>query len=235
MIIAGIVAGGTGSRMGNTKLPKQFLDLCGKPVIVRTTEKFISVSQIDIVIIGINPEWKSYMTELKDKYFKNVKKLIITDGGEDRNATVQNIISAAKKLGADDESIVLTHDAVRPFVTEKMISDSVNAMKSCDICTVAIPATDTVVSSESGVNISGFPLRKTMFQEQTPQTFKLGTFKKVYENIDKEQLKNVTDVCRLFYMCGYDVKLIQGDVSNIKLTFPYDYTVAKILVENKKF
>ena len=233
MIAAGIVAGGTGSRMGNTSVPKQFLDLCGKPVIIHTIQKFLDNSMIDVVAVGINPEWRDYMEKLKNQYFGENNNIIITDGGADRNETILNIISALEKYGATDDCIILTHDAVRPFVTDEIIVSSIKAMESFDICTAAIPATDTIVCSKDGITTDDFPLRKTMFQEQTPQTFRTGTFKKVYYAVSDEQRKDITDACKLFYMCGYKVRLIQGDVSNIKLTFPDDLLMAKFLIENK--
>ncbi|MDD6488523.1 MAG: IspD/TarI family cytidylyltransferase [Clostridia bacterium] len=233
MIAAGIVAGGTGSRMGNTDMPKQFMDLCGKPVIIHTIQKFLDNSMIDIVVIGINPEWHDYMDGLAEKYFHRNDKIIITDGGADRNGTIINIISELEKHGAKDDCILVTHDAVRPFVTGRMIDDSINKMENYDICTVAIPATDTIVCSDNGITIDNFPLRKTMFQEQTPQTFRTGTFKKVYSALNDKQRKDITDACKLFYISGYKVKLIQGDVSNIKLTYPDDLIMAKFLMENK--
>lgn len=233
MIAAGIVAGGTGSRMGKTSMPKQFLDLCGKPVIVHTIQKFLDNSMTDVVVVGINPEWRNYMQEIAEKYFPAKDNLIITDGGSDRNETILNIISALEKNGANDDCILVTHDAVRPFLTDRMIDDSIKEMENYDICTTAIPATDTIVCSENGITVDDFPLRKTMFQEQTPQTFRTGIFKKVYYSLSDFQRKDITDACKLFYMCGYKVKLIQGDISNIKLTYPDDLLTAKFLMENK--
>lgn len=233
MIIAGIVAGGKGSRMAVGDIPKQFFDLCGKPVIVHTIEKFLSCSEIDIVITGINPEWKQYMNRLKDEYFENEKRLFVTDGGNDRNDTIFNIISAAKSIfGAKENNIVLTHDAVRPFVTQKIITDNITAMEKYDVCTTAISATDTVVCSENGNIVSDFPVRSTMFQEQTPQTFRLGEFLKVYNSVSEDDRKNITDACKMFYLNKYNVGLVDGDVSNIKLTYPFDYEVAKIIAKN---
>ncbi len=234
MIIAGIVAGGTGSRMGNTSVPKQFFNLCGKPVIIYTIEKFINHPEIDSVIIGVNPDYKGYMEELKEKYFPDNERLIISAGGKDRNDTILNIISASRsKLNICDDDILLTHDAVRPFVSEDMISDSIKAMKNFDVCTVAINATDTVICSDNGSKATDFPIRSTMYQEQTPQTFRIGAFERVYNSVSADEQKNTTDACKLFYLCGYDIGIVKGDVSNIKLTYSFDYQVAKIIMEQK--
>lgn len=238
MTAAGIVAGGNGSRMGG-EMPKQFLELDGKPVVIYTAERFLSCSAIDIVIIGINPVWRDYMNELAEKYFPDNDRLIVVDGGADRNETIFNIISAAEKIrvlsdNQDDEDIILTHDAVRPFVTEKMMLDSINAMKDCEICTAAIPATDTIISTESGENADEFPDRNKMRLVQTPQTFKIKTFKKVYAALSETERAAATDVCRLYHSLGYDVRIVDGNVANIKLTYPQDYELAKLIVKMTK-
>lgn len=235
MIIAGIVAGGNGSRMGTGNMPKQFFDLCGKPVIVHTIGKFLSCSDIDNVIVGINPAWKDYMQELKCRYFPKAENLFITDGGNDRNKTILNIISCAKSIGADDNDIIVTHDAVRPFVTEKMISDNIKALEKYDVCTTAISAVDTIVCSDNGNTVTDFPVRSNMFQEQTPQTFRTGAFEMAYNSITESEHQNITDACKLFYLCGYDVGIVRGDVSNIKITYPFDYRAAKMLIKNPEY
>lgn len=230
MAAAAIVAGGIGSRMGNTALPKQFLELCGKPVIIHTIEGFLKHPNIEYVIVGINPDWHDYMQKLAEKYFSS--SVYITDGGMDRNGTIENIIRFAKaSLSASDDDILLTHDAVRPFVTEKMISDSIAAMNECEICTAAIPATDTIIVSEDGQTADSFPLRKTIYQVQTPQTFRLGSFMKMLSSLNVEERAAATDACRLFHDNGKEVRLIEGSASNIKITYPTDLKAACALIE----
>lgn len=233
MIIAGIVAGGTGSRMGNTDIPKQFFELGGEPVIIHTIKKFLLCGKVDYVIVGINPIWKDYMENLRGKYFPEKENIVITNGGKDRNETILNIISAAEKvLSAEDKDIILTHDAVRPFVTKKIILDNINIMEKYNVCTTAIPSTDTIICLDNNI-ITDFPLRSAMFQEQTPQTFRIGAFKKVYNSIFDAERNSITDACKLFYLCGYDIGIVEGDVSNIKLTFPFDYSIAEMLVKTE--
>ncbi len=231
MNIAGIVAGGSGSRMGGN-LPKQFFDLGGKPVIVHTIEHFLQSPQIDAVFIGVNSQWEDYMNQLKDKFFFNRKNIIVVQGGDDRNQTIMNLISAAKKqFDITDRDIILTHDAVRPFVTEKMIADSIEAMKDYQICTVAVPATDTIMVSNDGKTADTFPDRKTMYCVQTPQTFYIQQFESVYMALSDEEKAVATDVCGLYQRNGCNVGIVAGDVSNIKLTYPHDYKVAKLMMD----
>lgn len=228
MAVAGIVAGGSGQRMGGS-MPKQFMELCGKPVIIRTIEAFLQHADIESVIIGINPDWYDYMSALVQKDFRN--GVYITKGGKDRNDTILNIIKYARNtLHCNDNEIILTHDAVRPFVTEKMISDSIAEMDRCEICTAAIAAVDTIVVSEDGENVCEFPPRNTMYQVQTPQTFRIGSFSEVYGNLTENEKKTVTDACKLFSLNGYRVRLIDGDRNNIKLTYPSDFFLAEAIV-----
>lgn len=225
MALAGIVAGGTGSRMGGD-MPKQFLDLCGEPVIIHTIKRFLTHKDISDIIVGINPDWYDYAYSLIGKYFD--ERVYLTKGGADRNGTIVNIIMYAKeKLGVGDNEILITHDAVRPFASSKMIDDSIEAMKYCDICTAAIPSTDTMLISDDGITAAEFPLRQKMFRVQTPQTFRLGSFIEMLETVTEEERVGITDACKLFHMNGKTVRLIEGAETNIKLTYPNDFITAK--------
>lgn len=235
MALAGIVAGGKGSRMGNTELPKQFMSLGGEPVIIHTIRVFLQCPEISLIIIGINPDWLDYMQNLKKTYFSNENHIFITKGGTDRNDTILNIIDFAEtnfKLKQDE--ILVTHDAVRPFVTPEMISQSISELQNYDICTAAVPATDTVVLSENEKEVSGFPLRKNVFLEQTPQTFQIKHFKNLYLNMNLEERENITDACKLFYQNHMKVGLMNGSPMNLKLTYPHDFLLAEAYLKTQK-
>ena len=227
MAAAGIVAGGTGSRMGGN-MPKQFLDLCGKPVMVHTVERFLESPFISAVIVGVNPDWYDYMQGLIKQYFP--EKVFLTKGGSDRNGTIVNIINYAKQeLGMRDDEILVTHDAVRPFVTERMIEESIAALENCDICTAAVQATDTMVISSDGKNADDFPDRSLMYRVQTPQTFRMGGFISMLETVSPQMREKITDACSLFKMNGKTVRIICGEESNIKLTYPADFRMAEAI------
>ncbi len=231
MILAGIVAGGTGSRMGNSELPKQFLELADKPVWIYTTEKFVPYT--DFIIIGMNPDWLEYAQAQRQKYFPDSAPIAVIAGGSDRNETVGNMIAFAQQnLHCQNNDIILTHDAVRPFVTEKMIRDSLSLIEQCDICTTAIPATDTIAVSHDGSCADSFPDRSEMFLVQTPQTFRIGDFSRIYDTLSDDEKKSATDVCRLFQSRGKKVMLTQGSPSNIKLTYPQDYQTAQLIAKS---
>ena len=118
MIYAGILAGGIGSRMNISNMPKQFLNIGDKPIIIHTIEKFLLCNKIDKIYVGVNPDWNSYLVDIIEKdYNYLVDKIVIVDGGKDRNSTILNVISAINNDNKiTDDDILITHDAVRPFV-----------------------------------------------------------------------------------------------------------------------
>ena len=158
MIYAAILAGGKGSRMGSTDVPKQFLELDGKPIIIHTIEKMLMCDRFEKVIIGINPDWKSYCEDLIAKHIGDNDKIIVCAGGADRNGTLTNVIDVIDGInGIGDDDIIVTHDAVRPFVTKRIIEDNIDAALKYGACDTVVPATDTIVRSDEGKVISVVP------------------------------------------------------------------------------
>ena len=230
MIITGIVAGGTGSRMGASDLPKQFMELGNRPLFIYTAEKFLK--QSDFIIIGMNKEWLKLAEFMLRKFLPDCHNVFVTEGGSDRNSTVRNIISFAReKLHCQGDDIILTHDAARPFADERMIGDSIAAIQKCDICTAAVPATDTIAVSGDGETADDLPDRSKMYLVQTPQTFRIGDFEEIYSSLSEEEKKTATDVCRLFMARGKKVMLVTGSPENIKITYAQDYHIAKFMAE----
>ena len=156
MIYAGILAGGTGSRMGITDMPKQFLDLGGRPILIHTVEKFLLVHEIQKIVLGIHPDWVTYTEDLVDKYLSSYKdRILVVEGGSDRNSTIENIILAIDELQPlTEEDIIVTHDSVRPFVSLKTIQENIELAKSHDVVDTVVEATDTIVQSLDNTFIS---------------------------------------------------------------------------------
>lgn len=235
MNVAGIVAGGIGSRMGNSSVPKQFLSLASKPIIIHTIEKFLACTKIDMVVVGVHKDWLPYLEDLIQKYLPNMENVFVTAGGDNRNATINNIIEeAGTHMTLEKDTVFVTHDAVRPFLSMRIIEENIEAVKDGGVCDTVIPATDTIVRSVDDNIICDIPVRSEMYQGQTPQSFTYGDFRKVYDSMTEEELNIVTDACKMFYLREYDVKLVEGDVSNIKITYPLDYKIAQALMEDMK-
>ena len=144
MIYAGILAGGTGTRMGIQDMPKQFLTLGQKPIIMHTVEKFLFVPEIDIVYVAVHPNWMTYFEDLLQKYVPTQKeKIRVVSGGKDRNDSIMNIIQdIQEKPGETKDDILITHDAVRPFVSYRMIQENIAAMKEFDVADTVVLAND---------------------------------------------------------------------------------------------
>ncbi|MDN6640617.1 MAG: D-ribitol-5-phosphate cytidylyltransferase, partial [Tetragenococcus sp.] len=127
MIYAGILAGGSGSRMGNVPLPKQFLDLDGKPILVHTVEKFLLINDFDKIIIATPKEWLSHTKNILNNYGIADERLKVIEGGSDRNETIMSIINFInEKAPITDEDVIVTHDAVRPFLTHRIIEENIH-------------------------------------------------------------------------------------------------------------
>ena len=231
MIFAALVAGGHGTRMGGS-LPKQLLPLGGKPVLFHTVEHFLRHPQIDGVVIGIAPDLYDQTHDLLARYCPQ-QPVYLVNGGSNRNDTIVRIIDyMVSSLSCTTDTLVLSHDAVRPFVTDRMIDDSIAAMRdsTVSVCTTAIPETDTVVCTHDTRTADSFPDRSTLYRIQTPQTFRIGTFRQVYAALNEQQKVAATDVCSLFRQQGLPVRLVSGDRRNIKLTYPEDFRYAEYLL-----
>ena len=230
MIFGAILAGGTGTRMGIDK-PKQFLILGEKPIIIHTIEKFLLCEKIDQVYVGIHPDWIDHAQDLIEKYIKIDKKVILVPGGKDRNSTIFNIVDAIEeRFGESEEHIIVTHDSVRPFVTLRIIEENIAAAVEFGACDTVIGAVDTIVVSEDGKMITEIPDRKKMFQGQTPQSFRMSMIKKLYYDLTDAEKSILTDACKICVVRNVPVKLVRGEVSNLKITTIDDMKMAKAMI-----
>ena len=233
MIFAAILAGGMGSRMGGTDTPKQFLTLGEKPVIVHTIEKFVINDKIDKIIVLTPQNYINHTNHLIEKYIPNKDDIIVIEGGETRNDTIMNSINYINKhYGIDDDSIIITHDSVRPFVTHRIIEDNIQAAKKYGACDTVIPATDTIVESINGETIESIPVRDYYYQGQTPQSFKIKKLFNLIYSLTEEESNILTDACKIFTLKDEDVHLVEGEVTNIKITYPYDLKLANTILED---
>lgn len=232
MIFGAILAGGVGSRMNIADVPKQFLPLGNKPIVIHTLEKFLLCTSFDKVYVGVHPSWISHMEDLIDKYINSkAEKVCIVPGGEDRNSTIFNIVKSIEEdYGENEEDIIVTHDAVRPFVTLRIINDNIDAALKYGACDTVIPATDTIVESKNGISITNIPIRSHMYQGQTPQSFKIAKLKKAYYDLSDEEKDILTDACNILVKRKMYVHLVMGDPSNMKITTVNDYKVAQAMV-----
>ena len=237
MIFGAILAGGTGSRMGLTNMPKQFLELGDKPIIIHTLQKFLLNLKFDLIYLGIHENWTSYMDDLIEKYIvdeENKNRIKIISGGLDRNSTIMNIVEdIEKKYTLTNEDIIVTHDAVRPFITSRILEDNIDTALRYGACDTVISAIDTIVISENNKIIKEIPNRQYMYQGQTPQSFKILELKKLYNELSKEEKEILTDACKIFVIKDREVHLVRGEISNLKITTQEDYKIAQVMIGAK--
>ena len=235
MIYAGILAGGTGTRMGISNMPKQFLDLGNKPIIIHTIEKFLLEPEIERIVVGVHEDWVSHAEDLVEQYVPTFSdRIIITPGGVDRNTTIENIINRINEYKElTDEDIVITHDSVRPFITLRIIKDHIRLAKESDAVDTVVEAVDTIVESTNGEYITNIPNRAHYYQGQTPQSFRCKDFLDLYTSLDAEEKKILTDACKIFVIKGKKVALARGEYSNLKVTTVTDLKIAKSMLEEE--
>lgn len=234
MVFAAVFAGGIGSRMGNSDTPKQYLELGTKPVIIHTVEKFFINDRIDEILVLCPKAWVAHTKDLVEKHLPAGKKITVIAGGATRNGTLEAAIDYIENnYETDEQTVLVTHDAVRPFLTHRIICENVDAAIEYGACDTVIPATDTIVASEDGKMISSIPERNKMFQGQTPQSFRLKELERVLSSLTEEEKAILTDACKIFSIKDKPVYMVSGEVYNIKITYPYDLKVAKTLLKGK--
>ena len=235
MIYAGILAGGIGKRMGRTELPKQFLTIGSKPILIHTLEQFIISNKIDEIIVATPENWMSYTEDIISKFYPNNDKIHIVVGGNTRNETVMNICQYIKSHSKDKDDVILTHDAVRPFITQRIIDQNIETIqdKAVDAVDTVIPAHDTIVKSTDHNFISDIPIRGDMYQGQTPQTFRVNEIVKIYSELNKDEKDILTDAAKIYILKNKKVKLVRGETYNLKITTPYDLKMANAIVKIK--
>ena len=231
MILAAILGGGIGSRMGNMNMPKQYLKLGSRPIIVHTVEKFFVHPRVERVIVLTPPSWLGFTQDVLNEHLPKGHNVAVIAGGERRNDTLRRALRYVKEhFGDGEDHILLTHDAVRPFVTHRVISDNIAAARAHGACDTVVPASDTIVRSEDGQFIADIPPRRALYQGQTPQTFTCNKLRALIDSLSPEEEAVLTDACKIYALRGEPVALVQGEVHNIKITYPFDLKVAHAML-----
>lgn len=238
MNIAVIFAGGTGQRMNTRDLPKQFLEMHGKPIIIYTLEYFEKHPDIDGIVVVCVDGWHDYLKNLLYKFrIEKVKKIV--SGGENGQGSIYNGLCAAKEIAvangtAPEETVVLIHDGVRPMITEKLISDNIASViqNRSGITTAKVTETILVVNEEEDIN--EVPERSLSRMAKAPQSFFLSDILSAHEKALSEGKKDFIDSCTLMKHYGYPLHLVDGPYENIKITTPNDFYIMRSYLDAKE-
>ena len=225
-----IVAGGKGLRMGSD-IPKQFLPIGGKPVLMRTLERFREYSA-ELQIILVLPEaQQAYWHQLCEEYHFDVE-YTLANGGQTRFHSVQNGLA---KVPDDAQGVVGVHDGVRPFPSIEVIRNCYETARTAKAVIPVIPVVETVrqlIDSNSQLSIINYQLSKTVPRDQyrlvqTPQTFDIQLLKAANRQPYNDGFTDDASVVEAF---GHKITLVEGNRENIKITTPYDLKIAEVLI-----
>lgn len=232
--VAVIFAGGTGQRMGIKDVPKQFLEVEGKPIIVYTIEYFENHPEIDDIFLVCIEPWIDYCKYQLDKFGIKKVRTIVPGGKTGQDSIYIGLKEAAKVCSPDD--IVLIHDGVRPFITTELISRNIADTKLHGNSITCTGCNETFLTSKNGVDVSGVPIRKESFNGQAPQAFKLGEIISAHEEMREKNPDyiDVVDSATLFHLLGRPVFLTEGVRGNTKITNPVDIYIFKAWLDFKK-
>jgi 2-C-methyl-D-erythritol 4-phosphate cytidylyltransferase len=228
-----ILAAGVGQRMRNGGLPKQFLKLMGKPIIIYTLEKFNQCNDIDKIIVVCHGSYIDYMKNLVNAYqIYKVESIIV--GGNDRQGSLQRGLEGVINIGGNDEDIVIIHDGVRPLVSNMTICENIRIAKQFGCAVTVHSVTETVVVTDSETaNKDAFKKRDDTYSMTSPQSFHLGKINEAYSKI-KYSSKNeipLLDAAMVYAQNGGEVHLVKEHGTNIKITTPEDYYILKAMIE----
>ncbi len=217
-----IVAGGSGKRFGS-EMPKQFLPLDGKPVLMRTIEKFDQAGAAIVVVLPVEHQ-EMWMSMCKDGNF--AVSHTIADGGKTRFESVKNGIAAIENLA--DGNLVAVHDGVRPLASVELINRCYDTAQETGSAIPVVNPSDSIRQvMDDGT--SQQLLRSSLRAVQTPQTFKAELLRGAY---DVEESPLFTDDASVIEAIGHKVALVEGEIANIKITTPIDMVIATELLKN---
>ena len=226
-----IIAGGSGARM-HQDIPKQFITVNEKPVIVYTLEAFQSHPEIDAIAVVCIAGWEQVLWAYA-KQFNITKLKYVVSGGENGQGSIRNGIFELEKHFENDD-IVLIHDAIRPMVSAEIISDNIRVAIQHGNAITVIPCAEAMLQTDDGiVSVGSYP-RDRLKRTQTPQAFRLGQICELHRDALKEGITNSVASCTLMIEMGKQVFFSSGSEKNIKLTTVEDIDIFKALLAAKR-
>lgn len=229
MNIAIVLAGGSGSRLGGGK-PKQLLEVAGKTILEHTLDVFETSPLIDEIAVVSRADCIPVVEQLVAAgHYAKVAKVLA--GGKER----YDSSLAALAAYSDDADNLLFHDAVRPMVNHRIIADCIRALDSCEAVGVAVPTTDTILEVDDCNCIAHVPPRRMLRNAQTPQGFKRGVIRRAYDIALQDPGFVTTDDCGvvLKYLPEVPVHIVEGEKTNIKVTYAEDLFMVEHLLETR--
>lgn len=219
-----IPAAGSGERM-QKEVPKPYLELRGISILERTIRRFMELEGLEQVAVVTSEDYIELTREKLSSLLPNTIQGEVVLGGEERQDSISNALSQI--IEAD---LVIVHDAVRPFVKQSHIESCCETAFEVGAAVLGIPATDTIKCVTKDHYIKNTPPRTAMWQTQTPQVFQREVLMKAYRQAEKDDFLG-TDDSSLVERMGQEVKMVEGDRMNVKITYPQDFETAKLMID----
>lgn len=233
MNIGVIFAGGVGSRMHSKEIPKQFLNVHDKPIIIHTLEHFEKCSDVDAVVIACVESWIPHLQKLLYNFrIEKVKKIV--SGGETGQLSIFNGLCAAKEVAGDSRAIVLVHDGVRPLINTELLSRNIRCVKENGSAITAGIVKETIVVIDKDGIVDRVPEREFSRVAKAPQSFWLDEILSVHERALKDGINNSIDSCTLMQRYGKKLHMIDGPYENMKITTPDDFYTMRAILDAKE-
>lgn len=231
MNIALIIAGGSGQRM-HQDIPKQFINVQDKPIIIYTMEAFQNHPDIDAIEVVCLNGWQEILIAYAKQF--NISKLSgVVSGGATGQESIRNgVYAIGEKFGEED--IVLVHDAIRPMVTAELISDNIARCRQYGSAIAVIPCAEAMLETDDKICSESSYDREKLMRTQTPQAFPLGKLIWAHKEAQKRGITNSVASCTLMIELGEKLFFSAGSEKNIKLTTPEDIEIFKALLNSKK-
>ncbi|SDA09641.1 2-C-methyl-D-erythritol 4-phosphate cytidylyltransferase [Ruminococcus sp. YE71] len=231
MIYGAMLAGGSGTRVKSSNVPKQFVEIGGKPIIVHTLINMLKVQRFDYIFIAAREDFIEYLEAKVAEFVKDSHRVKIIPGGKERMDSIRNITDAIEReFGVGEDDVIVIHDAVRPFVTEKILNDSIDAAAKYGACVCGLPCADTILHSVKGDVVDDIPVRSELFCGQAPDSFGLKHFLEMQDALTPEQKAVITGTSQICTMNGQPIHIIEGDAINFKITTDSDLLMVKTLL-----
>lgn len=226
-----IFAGGVGKRMHNGALPKQFLELHSKPIIIYTLEKFERNKNIDGIVVVCVSGWEEYLQNKIDLFgLKKIRK-ILTGGSSAIESQFIGIEFVKKELTNNDDTIILLHDGVRPLIDEKTINDNVKSVEENGSAITIVPAIETIGFSNKSGEIDKFVDRSKCVMARAPQSYFLNDIYNAHLEVQKNGNVDFIDSATMMQSLGIKLHTVLGNTNNIKVTTPTDFYIFRAILD----
>ena len=228
-----IMAGGIGSRMNSPELPKQYLKIDDEPIIVKTIRNFEDFGSFAAGVVCCPIDWIEYTKAMLLENGISSDSITVISGGKNRNCSVKNGCRfLSENYNITENDVILTHDAVRPFINSRIIKENISAVNEFGAANTVMPVYDSIIRSTDSEYLHECVKRDDIYRVQTPQSFRLKELETVINSLTDDELANYTDVASIFHNKGYNVRLVKGSDNNIKITTPFDLAVAQAIIAN---